>query len=229
MPSEAMRVSPLHGIHHAEAHSTASGGANCWGCCYERVMGNASGRQKQKPLILGPTPGSGMGAYAVTFDTSLDDRELATLTESESPDAFYLPWKSGDVTECEIDLATDAITYFFTANLSGCSLWYKFHEGRIFIRHEARTDSASQNPHKLAGFKCVVDSSLNPDDVQLSVDQETMVRKARYYVVYAIFDHEARQVEFRAQLVAQQTNLLSRQESYALVKVATVVAKFPSL
>ena len=141
-------------------------------------MGNASGRQKQKPLILGPTPGSGMGAYAVTFDT-LEDRELATLKDSDSPDAFYLPWKSGDVTECGIDLTKDTLTYFFTANLSGCSLWYKFQDGRILIRHEARTDSASQNLHKLAGFKCVVDSSLNPDDVQLSVDQETMVLKAR--------------------------------------------------
>ncbi|NOK18515.1 hypothetical protein [Corallococcus carmarthensis] len=189
-------------------------------------MGNASGRQKQKPLILGPAPGSGMGAYAVTFDT-LEDRELATLKESGSPDAFYLPWKSGDVTECEIDLATDTLAYFFTANLSGCSLWYKFQEGRILIRHEARTDSASQNLHKLAGFKCVVDSSLNPDDIQLSVDEETMVRKARYYVVYALFDHEARQVEFRAQLVAQQTNLLNRQESYDLVKVTPVIVKFP--
>ncbi|MBZ4330225.1 hypothetical protein NR800_22165 [Corallococcus interemptor] len=189
-------------------------------------MGNASGRQKQKPLILGPAPGSGMGVYAVTFDT-LEDRELATLEESRSPDAFYLPWKSGDVTEGGIDLTTDTVTYFFTANLSGCSLWYKFQDGRIFIRHEARTDSASQNLHKLAGFKCVVDSSLNPDDVQLSVDPETMVRKARYYVVYAIFDHEARQVEFRAQLVAQQTNLLNRQESYELVKVTAVAVKFP--
>ncbi|NOK15028.1 hypothetical protein [Corallococcus exercitus] len=189
-------------------------------------MGNASGRQKQKALILGPAPGSGMGAYAVTFDT-LEDRELATLKESGSPDAFYLPWKSGDVTECEIDLATDTLSYFFTANLSGCSLWYKFQDGRIRIRHEARTDSASQNLHKLAGFKCVVDSSLNPDDIQLSVDEETMVRKARYYVVYALFDHEARQVEFRAQLVAQQTNLLNRQESYDLVKVTAVIVKFP--
>ncbi|MBN9682604.1 MULTISPECIES: hypothetical protein [unclassified Corallococcus] len=191
-------------------------------------MGNASGRQKQKPLILGPAPGAGMGAYAVAFD-ELEDRELATLKESKSPDTFYLPWKSGDVTEGEIDLSTGTLTYFFTANLSGCSLWYKFQEGRIFIRHEARTDSASQNLHKLAGFKCVVDSSLNPDDIQLSVDQETMVRRARYYVVYALFDYEARQVEFRAQLVAQQTNLVSRQESYDLVKVSSSVVKFPKL
>ncbi|WP_223637983.1 hypothetical protein [Corallococcus sp. EGB] len=189
-------------------------------------MGNASGRQKQKPLILGPAPGSGMGAYSVAFDT-LSDHELATLKESKSPDAFYLPWKSGDVTEGEIDLTNHDLTYFFTANLSGCSLWYKFQDDRIVIRHEARTDGGSQNLHKLAGFKCVVDSSLNPDDVQLSVDQETMIRKARYYVVYALFDHEARQVEFRAQLVAQETNLLNRQESYDLVKVTAVVVKFP--
>ncbi|CAM3190177.1 hypothetical protein G4177_33705 [Corallococcus sp. ZKHCc1 1396] len=191
-------------------------------------MGNASGRQKQKPLILGPAPGSGMGAYAATFDT-LEDRELAMLKESKAPDAFYLPWATGDVTECGIDLTTHNLTYFFTANLSGCSLWYKFQDGRILIRHEARTDSASQNLHKLAGFKCVVDSSLNKDDIQLSVDPETMVRKARYYVVYALFDHEARQVEFRAQLVAQETNLLNRQESFDLVKVTTTVVNFPKL
>lgn len=189
-------------------------------------MGNASGRQKQKPLILGGVPSTEPGAFTVTFSEQTD-HELATLAEGGKTNAYHLPWKDGACTECEIDLASVQLKYFFTANLSGCSLWYKFNSGNIVIRHEARTDSVSQNQHRIAGFKCVVDSSANKNDVQLSVDPDTQLRTARFYVVYALFDHEAGAIDFRPQHVQQTKNLLSRVEAYELLKVDAVVIPFP--
>jgi hypothetical protein len=100
--------------------------------------------------------------------------------------------------------------------------------GRIKIRHEARTDKVSQQEHLVAGFKCVVDSNLNVDDIKLSLDMDTQIRSAQFYVVYALFDHESRQVDFRTQLVSQKKNLLSRVEIYELVKVGSTVISFPS-
>ncbi|NBD07929.1 MULTISPECIES: hypothetical protein [Corallococcus] len=189
-------------------------------------MGNASGRQKQKPLILDSVAGSAPGLFKATFTTH-PDREGATLTESSKPNAYHLPWKNGDYTEGEVDLTNEEVEYFFTSDLSGCSLWYKFTGGRIKIRHEARTDKGSQDVHRLAGFKCVVDSSLNKDDVQLAVDADTMIRSAQFYVVYALFEHESKSVDFRVQLVQQKKNLLTRVEVYELVKVGSVVVEFP--
>lgn len=189
-------------------------------------MGNASGRQKQKPLILDSVAGSDPGLFKATFATH-DDREGATLTEDSKPNAYHLPWKNDDYTEGEVDLTNKQVKYFFTSDLSGCSLWYKFTEARIKIRHEARTDKGSQDLHRLAGFKCVVDSSLNKDDVQLVLDSDTMIRSAQFYVVYALFAHDAQSVEFRVQLVRQKKNLLTRVEVYSLVKVESVEVEFP--
>jgi hypothetical protein len=189
-------------------------------------MGNASGKTKQKPLILAAAPGTDPGAFEATFSTEAD-REQASLKNSVTPDAYYLPWKNGAYTACEINLAPKQIDYFFTADLSGCSLWYKFDGAKIKIRHEARTDANSQREHTLAGFKCIVDSSLNKDDVQLAIDEKTMIRSAQFYVVYALFDYDAKLVDFRAQLVHQKKNLNTRAESYELVKVDSIPIAFP--
>ncbi|HLL56095.1 MAG TPA: hypothetical protein VK447_21210 [Myxococcaceae bacterium] len=189
-------------------------------------MGNASGKAKQKPLLLGAVPNGVPGLFEVAFSTE-DDHELATLAESRTPDAFHLPWKNGAYTEGEITLATRQVDYFFTADLSGCSLWYKFEGGKIRIRHEARTDKNSQTQHSLAGFKCVVDSNLNKDDVQLAVDEDTMMKTAQYYVVYALLDYDSKVIEFRSQLVRQKKNMLSRAEAYELVKVQSIPVSFP--
>ncbi|WPB77617.1 hypothetical protein KYC5002_00425 [Archangium violaceum] len=189
-------------------------------------MGNSSGKAKPKPLLVTEGPGEGTGAYKLTI-TEKSDHEDASFAASSAADAYYLPWKSGDVTECEINLATRKIQYFFTANLSGCSLWYKFDGAKIKIRHEARTDSESQRLHRLAGFTCVVDSSLNKDDIQLVIDDKTMIRHAQFYCVYALIDYEERQIEFRAQLVKNQKNLLSKVESYELVKTTTIEVPIP--
>ncbi|MBJ6764669.1 hypothetical protein JGU66_28205 [Myxococcaceae bacterium JPH2] len=198
-------------------------------------MGNTSVKAKQKPLIVGPVPSPGSGNFAVAFTDrdgdgkQVTDREIAALTVSTTPNAHYLPWANGAFTRCEISLASAEIEYFFTADLSGCSLWYKFQDNKVLIRHEARTTAEAQREHALAGFKCVVDSSSDPNDVQLSVDPDTSVRSARFYVVYALLDHEARQIDFRVQLVAQKKNLLTRVETYDLVKLGSVVVAFPSL
>ncbi|MBU8899808.1 hypothetical protein KRR26_29770 [Corallococcus sp. M34] len=198
-------------------------------------MGNTAVKAKQKPLIVGPIPSPGSGNFAVAFTDrdgdgkKVTDREIAVLTVSTTPNAHYLPWANGAFTRCEISLESDSIDYFFTADLSGCSLWYKFQDKKILIRHEARTTAEAQLEHSIAGFKCVVNSSTNPDDIQLSVDPDTNVRSAQFYVVYALLDHESRQIDFRVQLVAQKKNLLTRVETYELVKLGSVVVEFPSL
>ncbi|RYZ43777.1 MAG: hypothetical protein EOO71_02130 [Myxococcaceae bacterium] len=191
-------------------------------------MGNASGREKPKPLIVGGSPSVDPGAFKVTFSMQAD-HELGTLKESDKPNAFHLPWRDGACTECEIPLDSTHIEYFFTANLSGCSLWYKFNDGNIVIRHEARGDPVVQNQHRIAGFKCVVDSRLNPDDIQLVVDPETHLRTSRFYVVYALLDHDARSIDFRPQHVQQTKNLFSKVESYELLKSSSIVVPFPEL
>ncbi|HZI14083.1 MAG TPA: hypothetical protein VE153_27195 [Myxococcus sp.] len=189
-------------------------------------MGNASGRAKQKPTILAAAPGVEPGIFSATFSEEAD-RDVVTLKSSGTQNAYFLPWKNGTYTECEINLSMGLVDYFFTADLSGCSLWYKFDSGKMKIRHEARTDKPSQRVHTLAGFQCVVDSSLNPDDVQLVLDDKTMVRTSRFYVVYALFDYDAKVADFRVQHVGQKKNLLSKAESYELIKVESVTVDFP--
>jgi hypothetical protein len=188
-------------------------------------MGNTTGRAKPKPLVIKSAPGDGSGAYHVEFSEDAEI-ELVSLTKDGFPNAYYLPWMSGGCTECKITLSKGQIDYFFTANLSGCSIWYKFEEGRIKIRHEARTDKKVHWEHSIAGLKLVFDSSAS-DDSTLTVDEKTLVRTAQFFMVYAVFDYVEKVIEFRIQLVRHMRNGFTQAEKYELLRVETVSVPFP--
>jgi len=188
-------------------------------------MGNASSQAKQKPLVITAAPGDGAGAYHVNFAEKADFEQVL-LTKDGFPDAYYLPWNSGNCTECEISLSKGQFDYFFTANLSGCSIWYKFENKQIKIRHEARTDKQVHWQHSIAGFKLAFDSSAS-DECTLTVDEATLVRTAQFFMVYALLDHKEKVIEFRVQLIKHVRNGLSQAEKYELIRVDNVPVPFP--
>ena len=107
--------------------------------------------------------------------------------------------------------------------MSGCSLWYKLGDNAIVLRHEARTDSASQQIHREAGFTLVFDTTTD-GDVSLSVNDN--VRRAVYYVIYALVDYDDQQIEFRIQKVQNVKNLVTRKERYSLLGLTGKIVPF---
>lgn len=187
-------------------------------------MGNKTGGEKQKPLLMKSSP-SEAGAYNADFTTH-GDHEVVTLKKDGFPDAYYLPWESSRCTQCEVSLAKRQFAFFFTASLSGCSLWYKFSDGGILIRHEARVDKSVHKEHQLAGFKLIIDSSANEKDCWYTVDESTLEKHAQFFMVYALIDYDEKQLEFRAQLVKQKKTL-DGDESYELVRLDRIEIAFP--
>lgn len=188
-------------------------------------MGNASGKSKQKPRISKKVPGGDGRLFKVTF-LEEEDHEEIKLEEHARPDAYYLPWANGTYTEGEITLGMRQVHQFFTANLSGCSLWYKFESGKIKIRHEARPDEQSQWLHSSAGYTLVIDSNENAADIQLFFEGETK-RIAQYYVVYALLDYKEKVIEFRSQLVKHVKDMNANVEHFTLVKLTLLSVDFP--
>ena len=188
-------------------------------------MGNASGRAKAKPLVIKAAPGDGSGTYHVEISEE-PDVHLVSLTKEGFPDAYYLPWRSGGFTECEISLSKGQIGYFFTAALSGCSIWYKFEEKKLKVRHEARPGEDAHWEHTIAGFKMVFDSHPSTE-CTLVIDEKTLVRTAQFFMVYALIDHAEKVVEFRIQLIKHVRNGNTQAETYELIRDTPCPAPFP--
>jgi hypothetical protein len=196
------------------------------------MMGNQQGMNKSKPLIVGGVPFSPDGAtYRVTFEDKAD-HEAATFTESTSPNAYYLPWADGTCTEGSFDL-NPSIKYFFTAAMTGCSLWVKVDKDhkRIIFVHEGRTDTNSQETHRSNGFTLIFDSTTATkfgfsQAASLIVDAEKSETTAVYFEAYAVLDYEHKVVEFRVQMIRRL--LVFKSKSYKLLDMIPTTVPLPS-
>jgi hypothetical protein len=118
------------------------------------------------------------------------DHQLIQIGPYGTKNVYYLPWKNGDYTEGTIWL-NDPLKYFFTAPLSGCSIWCKYTDDDVItIRHEARTKPEHHKKHLSDRFTLVFNSNESVkygfDAIALEMDQtETHVRKlAIDFMVY---------------------------------------------
>ena len=134
---------------------------------------------------------SGAGLSHGTCIQKPDHQLVEVGHELGDKNAYYLPWENGGCTEAMVTLEAP-LKYFFTAPLSGCSLWCKYLAAdRIVIRHEARTQSEHHNKHRAEGFVLVFDShearKADFDDCTLKIEQsEGQIRKlAIDFMVYA--------------------------------------------
>jgi hypothetical protein len=138
-----------------------------------------------------------------------DGVQKVTLTDTSYENSYYLPWKNGSCTVGKMSLK-NPMFYFFTAPLSGCSIWYKYvSNSDIEILHEARTSSSVQQGHVNGGFTLVFDSN-KPGDWKLSdVKLETEVTDTLYlkqavsFVVYGAV--EAGRMVFYVQEIFTKT------------------------
>lgn len=173
-----------------------------------------------KPLILPSSYAAGL--YKATF-TTRSDCEVVTLATSSKPDAYYLPWKNNNYTEGQFSLGPKTTVYFFTADMSGCSLWYRLSQNTLFLRHEARTDADSQRVHSTAGFTLLFDTNT-ANVVALEADEET--RTAVYFVIYALVDYEHQRIEFRIQQVRNRKNFTTKAETFTLENLTAKTVLF---
>ena len=198
------------------------------------MMGNKPGGDKGKPLLLGGVPSSSSNgaAYHVTFEDQ-GDHETATLTNGSSPDAYYRPWSNGACTEGSFAL-DGSIKYFFTAQLSGCSIWVKTDKDhrKISILHEARTDAKSQQAHHENGFALIVDSNSMKkfgfsQEASQNVDVQKNEKTAVYFEAYAILDYEHKVMEFRIQMIQLFRDSKS-ENHYKLLDMKPMMVPLPS-
>jgi hypothetical protein len=200
----------------------------------ENVMGNKPGIDKGKPLILGGVPSSSAvgAAYEATF-VDQADHETATLTEGKTLNAYYLPWKNGTYTEGSFAL-NPSMEYFFTAQLTGCSLWVKTDKDhkKISFVHEARTDTNSQQIHQKDGFTLVVDSNAMKkagfsQEAGFTIDKKN-IKTMVHFEAYALLNYEHKVVEFRIQMIQTVQNLeLRTPPSFKLLDVKTKTVALP--
>jgi len=134
---------------------------------------------------------SGPGLSHATCIQKPDHQLVQVGHELGEQNAYYLPWENRSCTEATVTLEAP-LKYFFTAPLSGCSIWCKYLEvDRIVIRHEARTQPEHHNKHRAEGFVLVFNSNeagkWGFDDCALKMEQsEGQVRKlAIDFMVYA--------------------------------------------
>lgn len=126
--------------------------------------------------------------------TQHEDSQSVELKSFGVNNAYNLPWRNGDFTQATITLQP-SVKYFFTAPLSGCSIWCKYlNKTQIVIRHEARTTMLAHNIHLAQSFGLVFDSN-NPTlwgfgDTKLRVDQTDQVihKYAVHFLLYAALE-----------------------------------------
>jgi hypothetical protein len=134
----------------------------------------------------------GEGLLHGTVNQTLAAQFVQLGHKKGTANAFYLPWKDGACTEGTVKLGT-TVKYFFTASLSGCSIFCRYPDKKtIIIRHEARTDKVTHTEHEQAGFQLVFNSSQSTKwefhAISLDIEEtEGAVKKrATDFVVYAV-------------------------------------------
>lgn len=176
--------------------------------------GNAG---KPKPLILPSAPPE-PGTYKQII-TSKDDHHQVKLERSDTPDSYFLPWHNGAYTEGEIDLTQTHIKTFYTADMSGCSLWYKSKDNKLTVRHEARP--GERGVHERDGFTLVKDTfeaDVTFHTIQ-NDDGEPIKKAATYYMIYGQIDHDGDhgpEIEFNIQKVELEKDFKSGEQTYAM-------------
>jgi hypothetical protein len=154
-----------------------------------------------KPYIVSTNPSSGYKQAVITEKEFCQEVSFS----SAGVNSYFLQWRNGAYTECVLDLNNQNLTYFFTSDMSGCSLWYKYNnQTKIMdVRHEARPGNHQQ--HIADGYTLVGDTNNNNValDLKQKPDSDGMLKTATYYVPYAIIDHRgnAPTVTFHMQLV----------------------------
>jgi hypothetical protein len=161
----------------------------------------ARGKKMPKPYIVSTNPSSGTKQAVITEKDFSQDVSFS----GSDVNSYFLQWRSGAYTECTLDLNHQNLTYFFTSDMSGCSLWYNYNNQTkvMNIRHEARPGNHQQ--HIDDGYTLVGDTNNNDIslDLKQKPDSDGMLKTATYYVPYAIIDHggDAPTVTFHMQLV----------------------------
>jgi hypothetical protein len=196
-------------------------------------MGNKPDASKSKPFVLNGVPFSRDGAaHAAAFEDK-GDHETATLTDSKTPNAYYLPWRNNDCTSGSIALGPKDIGFFFTAPLTGCSLWVKVdkNQKKILLLHEARTDTASQQAHQKDDYTLIIDSNAMKKSgfsqeagFTIKGDVKTVV----YFEAYAILDYAEKVMEFRIQMIQTVEKMGSdAPKSYKLMQIKIETVPLP--
>lgn len=143
--------------------------------------------------------------------------------ETGEGDSYYLKWNDGAYVEADLQLTGD-IKYFYTSELSGCSLWYKYNKTtrNLKIRHEARTTQEAQKKHIDDGYSLWVDSNDNKVTMQLS-EELTSEGLPKYktttnYIAFATITYQdTPTISFTTQLVRRITNNENNTTKYTLL------------
>jgi hypothetical protein len=183
-------------------------------------MGNKHTGTKTKPVIC---PEQSAKDFT---ECTFEDRDDCTVVKFGVGDdkAYFLPWKDSDKTEAIIskDSFKQAPLYFFTADLSGCSIWFKQKGGNVHIIHEARTYIT----HSDDGYKLIINSN-NDKSVGYHLEdkkgkkvegmEEYHRRKAICYNVYALL--KSSEIEFRIQKIESTKITESKTTKYKLMNI----------
>lgn len=178
-------------------------------------MGNTQTTGKQKPLIVVNNPISGFKKAVFKDKPEWEEVALEDCPEDEI-DSFFLQWKNNDYTEGRINLTTEKITYFFTSDMSGCSLWYIYDkEANILnIRHEARPNSGQK--HLDDGYTLIKNTNSDEITLETNLVGDVFQKTAQYNIVYAILDEGT--ITFKIQLV--KLLQIGSDKKYSLVNMA---------
>jgi|GEM_PF-5370434 len=166
-------------------------------------MGNMCSGSSDKELVVWPETATGMTSFAFQEQ---DNWTKVDFNQSKL-DACYLTYRDNKATQVEFNVpAGDDMLYFFTSELSGCSIWYKKIDDTISIIHEARTTQT----HDGDGYLLIFDSNkASPDDLsKLSTDkngkpstpedpESYYYQINKQYSLYALVSNDS--IEFRIQ------------------------------
>lgn len=98
-----------------------------------------------------------------SFAHDLTDKEdwLEVIEkETDANDTLYLHFQQDTYLEANVKLSEKSITRFFTAELSGCSVWYKYDKEAniLYLRHEYRQEEEVFHEHVVDGYTLCADS-----------------------------------------------------------------------